>query len=186
MEFAGELYFNSPSEPGHNTSPTHALMTPWLPRRRRTPPIDPRSPQSHLSDLRICANDISIGVSGGSFTNDPAQQPSKNRAWRAAQRLPNLERRIADRRQAHGALRAQGRRPAAAADGLGTDTGRRADHAATGWRSGWGGGAARQFPAKRGTCFSPQRRRSKLDDHEPLKAACSSAAFRLPAPCCIP
>ena len=70
MEFAGDLYFNSPSEPGHSTSPDVAndAVTPGVPGAS---PYDPRSPQSHLQDLRICANDISIGVSGGSFTNDP-------------------------------------------------------------------------------------------------------------------
>ena len=70
MDFAGELYFDSPSEPGHNTSPTSANDAVGAATVTQ-PPLDPRSPQSHLSDLRICANDISIGVSGGSFTNDP-------------------------------------------------------------------------------------------------------------------
>jgi len=70
MEFAGELYFDSPSEPGHSTSPA-AANDAVRPATPGSPPYDPRSPQSHLSDLRICANDISIGVSGGSFTNDP-------------------------------------------------------------------------------------------------------------------
>ncbi len=70
MEFASELYFNSPSEPGHNTSPANANDA-VVAATKVQPPYDPRLPQSHLSDLRICANDISIGVSGGSFTNDP-------------------------------------------------------------------------------------------------------------------
>jgi len=70
MEFAGELYFNSPSEPGHSTSPSSANDA-VIAATPNSPPYDPRSPERHLSDLRICANDISIGVSGGSFTNDP-------------------------------------------------------------------------------------------------------------------
>jgi hypothetical protein len=43
-----------------------------IPASPTTPPIDPRSPARNLTDLRICANDISVGVSGGSFTNDPS------------------------------------------------------------------------------------------------------------------
>jgi hypothetical protein len=83
MEFAGEVYFNSPSELGHDTSPTTAndavrAATPT------SPPLDPRLPASHLSDLRICSNDISIGVSGGSFTNDPGN--NQVRTVRGAQR----------------------------------------------------------------------------------------------------
>jgi hypothetical protein len=83
MEFAGEVYFNSPSEPGHSTSPISAndAVTAATPN---SPPLDPRLPQSHLSDLRICANDISIGVSGGSFTNDPGN--NQVRTVRGAQR----------------------------------------------------------------------------------------------------
>jgi hypothetical protein len=69
MEFAGDLFFNSPSEPGPNSSPD--AQEGVVPGTGRTPPYDPRSPARNLSDLRICANDISIGVSGGSFTADP-------------------------------------------------------------------------------------------------------------------
>jgi hypothetical protein len=83
MEFASELYFNSPSEPGHDTSPTTANDA-VVAARPGSPPYDPRLPQSHLSDLRICANDISIGVSGGSFTNDPGN--NQVRTVRGAQR----------------------------------------------------------------------------------------------------
>lgn len=70
LEFASELYFNSPSEPGHSTAPG-AANDAVIGATPTQPPYDPRSPQTHLSDLRICSNDISIGVSGGSFTNDP-------------------------------------------------------------------------------------------------------------------
>jgi hypothetical protein len=83
MEFAGELYFNSPSEPGQNTSPNTANDAVSAATKGQ-PPLDPRLPQSHLSDLRICANDISIGVSGGSFTNDPGNNQVKT--VRGAQR----------------------------------------------------------------------------------------------------
>jgi hypothetical protein len=76
MEFAPELYFTSPTQAA-NTGGASRAADAVTPASRTTVPIDPRSPERNLSDLRICANDISIGVSGGSFTNDPANTSGK-------------------------------------------------------------------------------------------------------------
>jgi hypothetical protein len=73
MEFAPELYFTSATQVPNNGGAAGAADA-IIPASPTTVPIDPRSPQRNLSDLRICANDISIGVSGGSFTNDPSNQ----------------------------------------------------------------------------------------------------------------
>jgi len=70
MEFAPELYFTSPTQAATTGGASRAADA-VIPASPTTPPIDPRSPERNLSDLRICANDISIGVSGGSLTNDP-------------------------------------------------------------------------------------------------------------------
>ena len=70
MEFAPELYFTSATQTANNGGVSRAADA-VIPASPTTAPIDPRSPSRNLSDLRICANDISIGVSGGSFTNDP-------------------------------------------------------------------------------------------------------------------
>lgn len=75
MEFAPELYFTSPTQSA-NTGGVSRAADAVIPASPTTVPIDPRSPERNLSDLRICANDISIGVSGGSFTNDPANASS--------------------------------------------------------------------------------------------------------------
>jgi hypothetical protein len=73
MEFAPELYFTSATQVPNSGGASRAADA-IIPASPTTAPIDPRSPQRNLSDLRICANDISIGVSGGSFTNDPSNQ----------------------------------------------------------------------------------------------------------------
>ena len=70
MEFAPELYFTSPTQAATTGGASRAADA-VIPASPTTPPIDPRSPERNLRDLRICANDISIGVSGGSLTNDP-------------------------------------------------------------------------------------------------------------------
>ena len=77
MQFATEVYFNSPTE-RHITSPdsTNDAVSAATPNELGLP-------ASHLSDLRICGNDISIGVSGGSFTKDPAN--NQTRTVRGAQ-----------------------------------------------------------------------------------------------------
>ena len=78
MEFAPELYFTSPTQAA-NTGGVSRAADAVIPASPTTPPIDPRSPARNLSDLRICANDISINVSGGSFTNDPANTSNGTR-----------------------------------------------------------------------------------------------------------
>lgn len=81
MAFAAELYFDSPTEPGRNSSPGQPKDT-VIPANPARPgsntPIDPRSPESRLSDLRICGNDITIGVSGGDFTSNPTNAQTQN------------------------------------------------------------------------------------------------------------
>jgi hypothetical protein len=76
MEFAPELYFTSATQAANNGGASRAADA-VIPASPTTVPIDPRSPARNLSDLRICANDISIGVSGGSFTNDPSNATHK-------------------------------------------------------------------------------------------------------------
>jgi hypothetical protein len=76
MEFAPELYFTAATQVVNNGGAARAADA-VIPASPTTSPIDPRSPQRNLSDLRICANDISIGVSGGSFTNDPSNATRK-------------------------------------------------------------------------------------------------------------
>jgi hypothetical protein len=73
MEFAPELYFTSATQ-AQNTGGASRAADAIVPASPTTPPLDPRSPAHTLTDLRICSNDISIGVSGGSFTNDPSNQ----------------------------------------------------------------------------------------------------------------
>ena len=95
MEFAGELYFNSPSEPGQNTSPSTAMNAVSAATKGQTaarPAVAPEPPQrfAHLRQRHLDRRERRLVPA-----NDPGQQPSKDRAWRAAQRLPNLERRIA-------------------------------------------------------------------------------------------
>ena len=55
LEFAPEIYFNSPSEPNPD-SDRNTLGG---------------SSSARLHDLRICRNDINIGVSGGVLTDNP-------------------------------------------------------------------------------------------------------------------
>ena len=76
MQFATEVSFNSPTD-RHSTLPDSAndavlAATPNFPQH------EPGLPASHLGDLRICGNDISIGVSGGSFTKDPTNNQTGN------------------------------------------------------------------------------------------------------------
>jgi hypothetical protein len=80
MEFASDLYFDSPSDARHDSSPAvvpDAVIGPGT--TTTTPPYDPRRPATQLRDLRICGNDITIGVSGGSFTNDPGGNQARTR-----------------------------------------------------------------------------------------------------------
>jgi hypothetical protein len=73
MEFATELYFNSRSDPGVSKDPANDAILAGV--NANSPQYDARSSTSQLKDLHICANDISVGVSGGSFTTDPANAP---------------------------------------------------------------------------------------------------------------
>ena len=83
MDFAGELYFDSPSEPGHNTSPTSANDAVGAATATQ-PPLDPRSPaeppqrSANLRQRHLDRRERRL------FHERPRQQPSKNRAWRAA------------------------------------------------------------------------------------------------------
>jgi hypothetical protein len=77
LEFAPELYFTSATQ-SRNTGGAAGAADAVIPATPTTVPIDPRSPARNLSDLRICANDISVGVSGGSFTNDPTNASRKS------------------------------------------------------------------------------------------------------------
>jgi len=76
MEFAPELYFTSATQ-AVNTGGASRAADAIIPASPGSPPIDPRSPARSLSDLRICPNDISVSVSGGSFTNDPSNASHK-------------------------------------------------------------------------------------------------------------
>jgi hypothetical protein len=76
MEFAPELYFTSATQ-SVNTGGASRAADAIIPASPTSPPINPRSPAHNLSDLRICANDISVSVSGGSFTSDPSNQSHK-------------------------------------------------------------------------------------------------------------
>ena len=74
MQFATEVYFNSSAE-RHSVSPASANDV--LAPAPGSPQYEVGSSSSHLSDLKICGNDISIGVSGGAFTRDPANSQSR-------------------------------------------------------------------------------------------------------------
>jgi len=75
MQFATEVYFNSPSE-RHSVAATSANDSVLAPAPG-SPQYELGSPSKHLSDLKICANDISIGVSGGAFTRDPTNNQTR-------------------------------------------------------------------------------------------------------------
>ena len=82
MDYASDLYFDTPSEPGHDSSPAAANDSViGVTTSTTTPPYDPRRPATQLRDLRICGNDITIGVSGGSFTNDPGGNQIRTRSY---------------------------------------------------------------------------------------------------------
>src|SRR4029079_8444183 len=68
-------YFNSPSE-RHSVAATSANDSVLAPAPG-SPQYELGSPSKHLSDLKICANDISIGVSGGAFTRDPTNNQTR-------------------------------------------------------------------------------------------------------------
>ena len=113
------------------------------------------------------ANVFSVAAQPERLTGDAFENlraTPEDRGWleqrHPQDRLPNPERRIVDGRQAHGALRAQGRGAAAAADGLGKDTGGGSGYAVT----GWSGDPARQSGSRRSAGFSSHRRRPQLND----------------------
>jgi hypothetical protein len=61
LTFAPEIYFRSPNDP----------------LRRDENDLFAGSASSRLADLRVCSNDIGIGVDGGVFTENPtSSQPS--------------------------------------------------------------------------------------------------------------
>ena len=71
MQFATTLYFTSPSQQRANGAGVRATNTAAPGATTAAPVFDPL-PATQVNDMRICPNDISIGVSGGAFTNDPA------------------------------------------------------------------------------------------------------------------
>jgi hypothetical protein len=73
MQFATDVYFTSPTTERANGVRSSRTTDAVVPGAATVQPLDPRSSANQLNDLRICANDISIGVSGGSFTNDPTR-----------------------------------------------------------------------------------------------------------------
>jgi hypothetical protein len=73
MQFATDVYFTSPTTERANGVRASRTADGVVPGAATVQPLDPRSSANQLNDLRICANDISIGVSGGSFTNDPTR-----------------------------------------------------------------------------------------------------------------
>ena len=80
MDYASDLYFSTPSQGGNDSSPAVANDA-QIPGTVASPPDDPRRPASRLADLRICGNDLTIGVSGGSFTNDPGGNQIRTRSY---------------------------------------------------------------------------------------------------------
>jgi hypothetical protein len=63
LTFAPDIYFRSPSEF----------------QRREDNEIFAGSPSNRLADLRVCANDIGIGVDGGVFTENPTSNQPPDR-----------------------------------------------------------------------------------------------------------
>jgi hypothetical protein len=75
MQFATEVYFNSSAE-RHTTSPAGVNDSVLAPAPG-SPQYELGSSSNHLSDLKICSNDISIGVSGGAFTRNPTNNQTR-------------------------------------------------------------------------------------------------------------
>jgi hypothetical protein len=72
MQFAPEIFFTSLNHRASDPAVPISAESAIPPSSSPTATIDPRSAERSLSDLKICANDITIGVTGGVFTNDPA------------------------------------------------------------------------------------------------------------------
>jgi Family of unknown function (DUF6491) len=67
LAFAPEIYFSSPGESARHSGGDDVI-----------PLAGDTSGARHLNDLRICSNDISIGVSGGVFTNNQSNDQGKD------------------------------------------------------------------------------------------------------------
>lgn len=91
MSYAPELYFTdtadrtdpknhprSNPQPGDPGSSGDAFDV--VTNKANTPAFDPRLPANNLSDLRVCTNDLSIGVSGGVFTQGEVETRDSRQA----------------------------------------------------------------------------------------------------------
>jgi len=72
MQFATQIYFTSPSQQRTSSVPAPRTTNTAAPAATTAAPVFDPLPASQINDLRICPNDISISVSGGAFTSDPA------------------------------------------------------------------------------------------------------------------